>query len=84
VRLPGSKGRYPHAFITKVGRGGHLGVFERKPGAGRLPIVQKKGPSIAKVFEKHAAVGAARHTEQLEKNVAHEIEFAINEVRKKT
>lgn len=81
VKLPGSQGRYPHAFIAKVGRGGHLGVFERKPGRGRLPIVEKRGPSIAKVFEKHAAAGVQRYAEQLGKNVGHEIEFAAKEIR---
>lgn len=81
VRLPGSQGRYPHAFIAVVGRGRHRGVFERKAGYARLPIVEKKGPSIARVFDKHAKVGAERHAEQLGKNVAHEIEFELHKLR---
>lgn len=82
VRLPGGQSRLPRAFIGKMASG-HRGVFKRKPGIKRLPIVELKGPSIARVFEKHAAVGKARHAEQLEKNVAHEIEFALTQIRRK-
>lgn len=82
VRLPGGQSRLPKAFIATM-RSGHRGVFKRRPGIHRLPIIELKGPSIARVFKKHAAIGQARHTEQLEKNVAHEIEFAINQLRRK-
>lgn len=72
--------RYPSAFLAKVGRGGHLGVFARH-GKGRsraglpspspaLPIHELKGPSIAHVFTKHVAAGIARFREQLPKNLA--------------
>ena len=34
ARLPGGKGRYPHAFIATT-RSGHTGVFERYDAAGQ-------------------------------------------------
>lgn len=85
ARLKGGPGIYPHAFIAKV-RGplptgvmspGHRGVFQRRPGVGRLPIVQLRGPSLWQAFQKHQAAAAARTQEQLGKNVQHEIEYAL-------
>ncbi|HXV60648.1 MAG TPA: phage tail protein [Vicinamibacteria bacterium] len=48
VRISGKTRRYARAFITTVGR--HEGVFERRPGAGRLPIRELFGPSVGDVF----------------------------------
>jgi hypothetical protein len=94
ARNPGGAGRYPHAFIAKVrypakgGEGLHVGVFERKQGAKRrgpkphrsqLPIRQLYGPSVAHVAVKQAAPAAlARALEQLEKNLRHELRFALS------
>ena len=75
ARLPGGKGRYPHAFIRQM-RNGHTGVFMRA-GKARLPIHELHGPSIARVFEKHVDVGITRGREQLAKNLAHEFRFAL-------
>jgi len=45
--------------------------------AGRLPIYELHGPSIARVFAKHVAVGLARGREQLIKNLQSELRFAM-------
>lgn len=76
AKLKGGAGTYPNAFIATVGNG-HRGVFQRKAGAGRLPMRELYGPSVYQAFQKHQAAAAARALEQLEKNVAHEIEFAL-------
>jgi hypothetical protein len=39
----------PHAFIATMPRG-HRGIYARKPGAGRLPLHELQGPSLAYVF----------------------------------
>lgn len=78
ARLKGGPGTYPHAFIARVGKGGHRGVFQRRPGVARLPIVQLRGPSIWQAFQKHQSATAARAQEQLGKNVQHEIAFALS------
>ena len=92
-RLKGGTRRIPDAFIATM-RSGHRGVFKRAnlaspPGAltrrGRgawspnLPVYELVGPSIVGVFEKYAAVGVARGEEQLKKNLAHELRWALNQ-----
>jgi hypothetical protein len=77
ARLPGGKGRYPHAFIA-VMRSGHRGVFQRT-GRARLPVVELKGPSLPRVFDKFAPQGLARGEEALRKNLAHELRFALSQ-----
>jgi hypothetical protein len=78
ARLPGGAGVYPHAFIAVVGQGGHRGVFQRKGLAKRLPIVELRGPSIWQSFQKNQQVAVDRVTEQLTKNIAHELSFALS------
>lgn len=66
---------------------GHTGVFVRIPPSLRtsagawsknLPIKQRYGPSLPKVFEKHIPAGLARAEEQFPKNLAHELRrFAL-------
>lgn len=73
-RLPGSRGHDPHAFIATM-PSGHRGVFKRKARA-RLGIYELHGPSIPQVFTKFRAMGLARMTEQLVKNLRHELRFA--------
>lgn len=88
ARNPGGAGRYPHAFIATVGTGRHTGVFERRAGAnrhskqprfGQLPIRELFGPSLGHVFDKYRPMGLARAEEQLVKNVAHELRFALTQ-----
>lgn len=75
-RLPGGRGRVPDAFISKVGVGGHRGVFKRR-GKRRLPIVELRGPSVPHVFEKFLApVFFPTAGESLLKNLRSEIRFA--------
>ncbi len=76
ARLPSGAGRYPRAFITTVGQGNHRGVFMRKGEAKRLPIVELRGPSIWQSFVKNQQVAVDRATEQLAKNISHELSFA--------
>jgi hypothetical protein len=76
ARLGGGRNRYPNAFIATM-HSGHRGVFTRKAGP-RLPIVELRGPSIAKVFVKHQDVGLARGQEQLAKNLQSEFRFALS------
>lgn len=78
ARIPGGAGRYPNAFIATM-PGGHRGVFIRKRGAGRLPITELHGPSIAQSFTKHRDVGIARAKEQLPKNLQSELKFAARQ-----
>jgi len=86
ARLPGGRGRYPHAFIATM-RSGHRGVFERVPGGRRhglppnrsqLPIYELFGPSITRVFERLIPASDARRTETLLKNLQHEFQFALS------
>lgn len=75
ANLPGGAGRYPGAFLATM-RSGHLGVFRRR-GAERLPIRELFGPSVPHVFHKYLPLGTVRAQEQLAKNLAHEMRFAL-------
>lgn len=85
---------YPGAFVarmTRAGRdgshGGHWGVY-RRFGAGErqsdrgwspnLPIVKLKGPSVWWSATKHAAAAQAVGIEAWQKNLASELNFAVN------
>lgn len=68
-RLPGGQQRHPHGFIIERWRG----AFERAPGAKRGPVQQLHGPSVGRVFAKHAPKGIERATEQFKKDLAHEL-----------
>jgi len=77
ARLPGGKGRYPNAFISTM-KSGHRGVFQRK-GKGRLPIYELFGPSLPHVFTKYVPDGLARGEEAMQKNLAHELSYALKQ-----
>lgn len=76
-RLPGGRKRHPNAFIARM-RSGKEGVFVRKHAA-RLPIAELHGPSLPHVFRKFEHLGLARGLEQLDKNLAHELRWAISQ-----
>lgn len=78
-KLAGSRhgGRHPHAFIATVGNG-HQGVFVRT-GKKRLPIKEVPGPSIGAVFKKHRPAGIAAAKESVEKNMAHELRYEMEQ-----
>lgn len=84
ARLPGGRGRYPHAFLARMASG-HVGVFERSPTrkmrgrARRQAIYELFGPSIAHVAAKHVAPAIARGELQLAKNLVSELRFAMRE-----
>jgi hypothetical protein len=80
AKLPGSAGKYPHAFIRTM-RSGHEGVFERK-GRARLPIRELKGPSVAQSFTRNSEEPTARAVEMLAKNMAHEVQYLISKSMK--
>lgn len=48
-RMGGQKKQIDHAFIATM-KSGHRGMYTRKPGAGRLPIRELQGTSVAHVF----------------------------------
>lgn len=76
-RLPGSKGRIADAFIAQMASG-HRGVF-RRVGRARLPIVELHGPSLPKVFEKVSPAGLAHGEASLQKNLIHELKWALQQ-----
>lgn len=78
ARLKGGAGKYPNAFIATMPTG-HQGVYQRRPGARRLPIYELFGPSIPFVFDKYKKQGLDRGFEQLVKNLIHELRFAATQ-----
>lgn len=74
-KLPGGRGRIDSAFIATM-RSGHRGVFERQFDT-RLPIEEKFGPSVVKVFEKYQEQGVAAAQASLIKNLEHEVQYAL-------
>jgi hypothetical protein len=72
-RLPGGRGRAPHAFITTLA--GRRGVFRRRT-ENRIPLEELHGPSLVRVFEKFLPVGRERGREALVRNLRSEIAFA--------
>jgi hypothetical protein len=78
-RLPGGRGSAPHAFIAKM-KSGHVGVFQRFPGAKRLKIVELYGPSVPHVFAQKVILAALKKSgeENLAKNLTHEVEFLLS------
>lgn len=71
---------YPHTFLATM-KSGHEGVFGRR-GKARLPIDERFGPSLPHVFEKHIPEGLARGEESLQKNLTHELEYALQQSSK--
>ena len=86
-KLKGGTRVIPGAFLVTM-RSGHEGAMRRWPlpsqkkserGAWskNLPLFELRGPSIVRVFEKFARAAAARGLEQLKKNLAHELRWAM-------
>lgn len=73
----GGRKVYPGTFLATM-KSGHLGVFARR-GKARLPIDERYGPSLPHVFQKHVPEGLARGEESLMKNLAHELDFALQQ-----
>jgi hypothetical protein len=74
--LGGSRGRVASAFITTM-PSGHRGVFQRTTKT-RKPIVELRGPSLTRVFDKYAPVAARQAGESLAKNIQSEIQYAMS------
>jgi hypothetical protein len=70
-RLPGGRGRAPHAFLATM-RSGHRGVFARVA-RGRLPIRELRGPSLGRVFAKFRPDAIARANAVVLSTLQHEI-----------
>lgn len=84
AKIPGGAGRYPNAFIATMRGGrrkGERGVLQRAPGSSRLPVYELFGPSIKQAFEKNGETARTRAMEMLNKNVQHEIEFALKSAK---
>jgi len=92
-RLRGGTRSLPDAFMARVGKGGHLGVFTRDTRRGpssrkskgawskNLPIRQLFGPSLPRVFTKVSPAGIAAGQESLIKNLRSELRFALGQGR---
>ena len=76
--LRGGARTYRNAFIATMSSG-HKGVFQRSPGARRLPVYELRGPSIYHVWKKHETIGMARAKEQAVKNLQHEFRWVLNQ-----
>jgi hypothetical protein len=76
----GGRGRKEGAFISTM-PSGHRGVYERA-GKPRLPIRELFGPALPDVFEQFLPLLQEKAGGALEKNVTHELEFALSKVRK--
>ncbi len=74
--LSGGAPRLARAFIATMPTG-HRGVFERNPGAGRLKIHEKFGPSVWQSFKRVEPEVRARVSEQANTNIAHEVAYAL-------
>jgi hypothetical protein len=80
--------RYPHAFIATM-PSGHRGVFQRVDGKfmrrdpKRQAIRELREASVAAVWIHHEAIGQARGTEQLQKNLQHEVDYLLTQQAKK-
>jgi hypothetical protein len=75
LHIAGKDEQYRHAFIATV-RHDHVGVFERKKGARRLPIRELYGPSVPGMLARSDVLPAVlqRAQEQLGKNLVREVE----------
>lgn len=80
------RSRVPNAFITRVGVGGHRGVFVRVGDSKRksvgawgknLPIKELFGPSLPHVANKHMPEIREAGMASLVKNLQHEAEYAL-------
>lgn len=77
----GGASRVAGAFVAVL-RSGHVGVF-RRVGDKRLPIAELKAPSVQFYFmnDKVREQLAQKASERLEKNVAHEVGWALESGR---
>lgn len=72
------RGHLPHTFIARM-RSGHRGVYRRKAGAGRTPILELKGPSVPRVFTRDAILRAlkAKAETTLTKNLKYQVDYLM-------
>lgn len=80
-RSGGTTQEIPHAFLASV-KNGHRGVFVRK-GDTRLPIGEKFGPSVPKVFQNRAVVDAIQKMARLRWSQVfqHELYYELQKMR---
>ncbi|CDN41455.1 phage tail protein [Paenibacillus sp. P22] len=74
VKKGGGLKAVPGAFITRVGRGGHMGVFERLSKR-RLPIRELYGPGVPQMLGNREIIDHLERTAEteMEKRLAHEL-----------
>jgi len=65
------------AFVTRVGRGGHVGVFQRI-GRSRLPIRELHGPAVPTMINKEAIM--KRLKQVAEKRMDERLEHHLNRI----
>jgi hypothetical protein len=85
LKVWGQRRRYPKLFLVRL-TSGHLGVYGRDRTTTRksqgawsknLPIVERHGPSMARVAGRFSKAAAERGRELLVKTLEHEIHFAL-------
>ena len=74
ARLKGGAVKYPGAFVRRLD--GHEQALRRLEQS-RYPVAVLRGPSLAQAFAAEWSVGRKRYKEQIRKNLAHEIKFAL-------
>lgn len=70
----GGRGRIESAFLARLSST-HEGVFARR-GKARLPIDERFGPSIGRVFDKYRSPVVTAMQETFTQRLAHELKFA--------
>lgn len=75
--------RFRHAFIARM-RNGHVGIFERQTLAGkpvgRLPILERHGPSVPTLYERSPGVSdkiESESSDRMLRELDHEVDFLL-------
>jgi hypothetical protein len=76
VTVSANPGSFPRAFLARMPRSGHRGVFERA-GTNRLPIRELFTRPIPEVFGRLRSAGVARAVQVLSTEAAGEIKSAL-------
>lgn len=90
VNLKGGLKRHPHAFLVRFSSG-HIGVMQRAKNLTKrsqgawsknLPIIEKFGPSLPRVFRTVSPTVRAAGIEALAKNLGSELNYELRRIGK--
>jgi hypothetical protein len=72
----GSAKAMPHSFVAEM-KNGHIGIYSRKPGAGRNPIEQHYGPSSPQMIGNTAVLEYIKRQAlgRLDKELRHQVQY---------